>query len=73
MTPSDRIPLAFSIAAVSSPACFWRAAHCVAFSVQLCLSSSRYFSSASSVVFVSESDASALWSSSVVVERVSVA
>jgi hypothetical protein len=73
LTPSESTSLALVMAAVSSPACFWRLAHSVAFIVQLCLSSSRYFVSAARSCWVSEREVSATWSSSSVVERVSVA
>merc|ERR1719359_1543958 len=64
LTPSESTSLAFSMAAVSSPACFWRMAHSLALVSQSCFTSARYFSSAARVSFVSDSAVSALWSSS---------
>jgi hypothetical protein len=40
-TPVERISFAFSMAAVSSPASFWRIDHAVAFAEQLYFSSAR--------------------------------
>merc|ERR1719337_182136 len=62
-----------SMAAVSSPACFWRMAHSFAFASQSIFTSASVFSSAASTSFVSVKEVSALESSSSVVDLVKVA